>query len=86
MYVCVMPDRPTVKNEKDLLIRIAGGDQEAFALLLDLYRNKVFSHALTYVKTYQEAEEITQDILSNTVLFKFSLILNYQVCNFVKIF
>jgi RNA polymerase sigma-70 factor (family 1) len=62
MYVCVMPDRPTVNNEKDLLIRIAGGDQEAFALLLDLYRNKVFSHALTYVKTYQEAEEITQDI------------------------
>ena len=45
-----------------LLEKIAAGDEQAFALLLDQYRGKVFSHVLTYVKMYDEAVEIVQDI------------------------
>lgn len=52
----------TAHNEKELLARISTGDQDAFSILVDIYRNKVFSHALTYVKSYEEAEELTQDI------------------------
>lgn len=52
----------TAHNEKELLARVAAGDQEAFTLLVDAYRNKVFSHALTFTRSYPEAEELTQDI------------------------
>ena len=45
-----------------MLIGVAAGNEEAFSRLVNLYRNKVFSHALTFVKSYEEAEEITQDI------------------------
>lgn len=49
-------------TEKTLLEKIAGGDGTAFSALVDLYRNKVFSHALAYTKSYHEAEELVQDI------------------------
>jgi RNA polymerase sigma-70 factor (ECF subfamily) len=49
-------------NEKELLAQIAAGDTKAFALLFDQYQNKVFSHALTFVKSVEEAEELTTDI------------------------
>ena len=55
-------ESPTAYDEKDLLARVANGDQEAFARLVDAYRNKVFSHALTFTKSIPEAEELTQDI------------------------
>jgi RNA polymerase sigma-70 factor (ECF subfamily) len=51
-----------VYNEKELLTRVAQSDESAFALLVDAYRNKVFSHALTYIKSYETAEELVQDI------------------------
>jgi RNA polymerase sigma-70 factor (family 1) len=49
-------------TEKELLDGVAAGQEEAFARLVNIYRNKVFSHAITFVKSYEEAEEITQDI------------------------
>lgn len=52
----------TTYDEKELIARVAVSDEEAFSMLIDMYRNKVFSHALTYVKSYEEAEELTQDI------------------------
>ncbi|MBX2922690.1 MAG: RNA polymerase sigma-70 factor [Chitinophagaceae bacterium] len=45
-----------------LLAKIAAGDEHAFASLMDQYRGRVFSHVLTYVKVYDEAVEIVQDI------------------------
>lgn len=51
-----------IHTEKVLLDKIAAGDELAFAHLLDEYRGKVFSHVLTYVKGYDEAVEIVQDI------------------------
>jgi RNA polymerase sigma-70 factor (ECF subfamily) len=55
-------DQNPSHTEKELLIGVAAGNEEAFSRLVNLYRNKVFSHALTFVKSYEEAEEITQDI------------------------
>ena len=49
-------------NEQELLSGVAAGQEDAFSRLVNIYRNKVFSHALTYVKSYEAAEEITQDI------------------------
>lgn len=49
-------------TDRALLAKIAAGDEQAFALLLDQYRGRVFSHVLTYVKIYDEAIEIVQDI------------------------
>ena len=43
-------------NEKELLAQIAAGDTKAFALLFDQYQNKVFSHALTFVKSVEESK------------------------------
>ena len=43
-------------------MRIAEGDEQAFRQLVGIYSNKVFFHALSFAKTWQQAEEITQDI------------------------
>lgn len=52
----------TPENEKALLLRLANGDQEAFSMIVDCYRNRIYAHALTFVKSCEDAEEITQDI------------------------
>jgi RNA polymerase sigma-70 factor (ECF subfamily) len=38
------------------------GDQHSFSLLLRQYWNKVYSQALTYLKSAPLAQEITQDV------------------------
>lgn len=49
-------------DEKLLLQRVAKGDQEAFATIFDLFWKKVYSIALTYIKSAQEAEDATQEV------------------------
>lgn len=49
-------------HEKELLSRIAGGDEHAFGILVHKYWNTIFSHALAYLKSVEKAEEITQDV------------------------
>lgn len=49
-------------NEQALLLQTAAGDERAFYAIVRYYHQKVFSHALTFTKSYPEAEEITQDI------------------------
>jgi len=49
-------------DERALLDLVAGGDQKAFTRLVDLYWNKVYSHALAYAKSSPRAQEITQDV------------------------
>ena len=64
-YFCQYPfclNRKEMHTDRVLLAKIAAGDEQAFALLLDQYRGRVFSHVLTYVKMYDEAIEIVQDI------------------------
>lgn len=52
----------TNTDDDDHLDKVAAGDETAFAGLLRKYRRRVFYHTLTFALTYQEAEEITQDI------------------------
>lgn len=46
----------------DLLSRVAEGDEKAFAALIRLYWKNIYAHALSWVRSAEEAEELTQDI------------------------
>lgn len=45
-----------------LLLEIVEGNEEALAGLIRLYWKNVYAHALSWVKSVEEAEELTQDI------------------------
>ena len=47
---------------KKWLIRISENDEEAFSLLLLNFWNKVYTQALTYLKSSVTAQELTQDV------------------------
>lgn len=49
-------------EENSLLLKVAAGDSVAFAEIVRQRWQKVLQHALTFVKSYQVAEELTQDI------------------------
>lgn len=49
-------------DEKLILAKIAKGDQQAFGILFNFYRNKVYGYALTILHEDTAAEEIVQDV------------------------
>lgn len=49
-------------EDNSLLLKVAAGDSVAFAELVRSKWQKVLQHALTFVKSYQVAEELTQDV------------------------
>ncbi len=49
-------------NENDIIQAIVGGSKQAFALLYEKYADKVYNTALSYSKSIEDAEEITQDV------------------------
>ena len=49
-------------DDNSVLLKVAAGDSVAFAELVKNRWQKVLQHALTFVKSYQVAEELTQDI------------------------
>lgn len=51
-----------VNTESQLLVRIAAGDEGAFADLFNRYRNKIFSIAYRITTSEQIAEEIVLDV------------------------
>jgi RNA polymerase sigma-70 factor (ECF subfamily) len=52
-----------VANEEDLILvrRAQGGDQRAFATLVERYQRKVFAVALGLVKDREEAQDVSQE-------------------------
>lgn len=54
---------PEQQMDKDLLVirRILNGDQQAFALLIDTYKDYVFTICWRVLKNREEAEEAAQD-------------------------
>ncbi len=48
-----------------LLISIANGDRNGFRKLYDLFSEKVYNTALSYVQNEADAEEITQDVFTS---------------------
>ena len=49
-------------NESALLLGIASGNELSYTKLVEKYWQKVLQHALSFVKSYPVAEELTQDI------------------------
>jgi len=52
-------------NPHLILQSIANGDRRAFQQLYELFSEKVYNTALSYVQNEQDAEEITQDVFTN---------------------
>ncbi|MCB0465600.1 MAG: sigma-70 family RNA polymerase sigma factor [Aequorivita sp.] len=51
----------TTDQETSIVNQIIGGDTQAFALLVDRYKNLVFTLAIRMLKNREEAEEVSQD-------------------------
>lgn len=54
--------KDSLHNEKELLQRVAAGDQQAFQLLFDRYWEKMYANTLQFVKSAAKAEDLTQEI------------------------
>lgn len=50
-------------NEKELLLRIAGGDEQAFTQLYSFYQPRLFRFVFPFALSRPLAEEIVQDVL-----------------------
>lgn len=53
-------------NDNELISRVIGGDQQAYAALVNRYQNYVFTLALRFTKNREDAEEVSQDIFVKT--------------------
>ena len=53
-------------NDQHYIDRIIGGDSNAFAVLVDRYKDFVFTLAIRMVKNREEAEEVSQDTFIKT--------------------
>jgi len=51
----------TTNYDQKIIDKIVGGDTNAFSVLVDRYKNMVYTLALRMVKNREEAEEISQD-------------------------
>jgi RNA polymerase sigma factor (sigma-70 family) len=49
-------------NDNELISRVLGGDQQAYATLIDRHKSYVFTLALRFTKNREDAEEVSQDI------------------------
>ena len=50
-------------EQHTLLARLQAGDELALAELSDAYRTKIFQLAFRYLRSREDAEEVTQDVL-----------------------
>lgn len=60
----------TLYTEKELLLRIADGDEAAFTTLFEQYRSPLFDYALRITKTVGIAEELVQDTFLKIWLYR----------------
>lgn len=49
-------------NDNEVISRVLGGDQQAYAVLVNRYQNFVFTLALRFTRNREDAEEVSQDI------------------------
>jgi RNA polymerase sigma factor (sigma-70 family) len=52
----------TVLDDTGIISKVLGGDHNSFSILVERYKNFVFSIVLKYVKTREDAEEVSQDV------------------------
>src|SRR3954464_1278071 len=51
----------TGPEDMEIISRILKGDQQAYSVLVERYRNFVFTLVLRYIKSREGAEEVAQD-------------------------
>lgn len=51
-----------MENESLLIEKAALGDEESFSILINNYKNYVFAIILNFIKNYDEAENVAQDV------------------------
>ncbi|NOY49770.1 MAG: sigma-70 family RNA polymerase sigma factor [Chlorobi bacterium] len=56
------------ETDEDIITRVMGGEQEAFALLVDRYKDKVFALVMGVLKNRELAEEVAQDVFVKVYL------------------
>ena len=56
---------PSLYDGKDLLTRVAAGDESAFKILFDLYKERFYAVALKMTRSDEVAEDIVQDVFMN---------------------
>jgi RNA polymerase sigma factor (sigma-70 family) len=49
-------------RESLLIKRTCGGDEEAFSEIIDIYKNYIFAIILNFIKDYDEAENVAQEV------------------------
>jgi RNA polymerase sigma factor (sigma-70 family) len=52
----------TEPDDRDIIARVLNQDQQAYAILVDRYRNFVFTLVLRYINVREDAEEVAQDV------------------------
>src|SRR3712207_2415735 len=52
----------TEPTDIEIISRVLKGDQQAYAVLVERYKNYVFTIVLRYVKSREDAEEVAQDV------------------------
>jgi len=52
----------TGQNDNEIISKVLGGDQQAYAILVNRYQSYVFTLALRFTKNREDAEEVAQDI------------------------
>ena len=52
----------TETGDIEVIALVLKGDQQAYSLLVDRYRNFVFTITLRYIKSREDAEEVAQDV------------------------
>ena len=57
-----MNSKSISSNESLILLNIANGNELVYSRLVEKYWQKVLQHALSFVKSYPVAEELTQDV------------------------
>lgn len=65
-------------NESILIKKAVEGDQDAFAEIVDLYKNYVFAIILNFIKDYNEVENVAQEVFLQIYLS----LPNYKADNF----
>lgn len=67
------PTISNLPNEKELLSRIAGGDENAFRAIYDNYRKKIYAYTIRLTESEAIADDIIQDVFMKVWLNRQSL-------------
>ena len=55
-------EQTSLHNEKDLLLRVAEGDETAFRVLYNHYRKKIYALGVVLTRSENQAQELVQDV------------------------